>query len=295
MAEPNPAEKAVTAREALHLGTERLKREGITGAALDMSLILAEAMGTNRLGLYLDLDRALSEDERTAAREMLARRLKREPVAYILGRREFYGLTFEISPAVLIPRPETEHLVEKAVLWLKDCKDASRNKLLADIGTGSGVIAVTVAHACPASRWIAGDISADALEVARRNAWRHGVDGQVEFRQGPLLEPITENLDAICANLPYVALNERETLVPEVSRWEPEAALFSGGDGLDLIRKLIAEAPPRVKSGGLLLLECGHKQAEAVADLLAAGNAWHGIRIHPDFAGIDRLIQAERV
>src|SRR5688572_14098656 len=107
MAEPRPAEKTVTAREALHLGTERLKREGIAGAALDMSLILAEAMGTNRLGLYLDLDRALSGDERAAAREMLARRLKREPVAYILGRREFYGLTFEVTPAVLIPRPET--------------------------------------------------------------------------------------------------------------------------------------------------------------------------------------------
>ena len=136
--QPQHRDEPLPAREALRLGTERLRREGIESAALDMSLILAEAMGTNRLGLYLNLDRPLNKTEREAARKMLARRLKREPIAYILGRREFYGLTFEVNPHVLVPRPETELLVEQAVAWIRERAQSQPGVLLADIGTGSG-------------------------------------------------------------------------------------------------------------------------------------------------------------
>lgn len=287
-------DKPLPAGEALRLGTERLAREGIESPALDMSLILAEATGTNRLGLYLNLDRPLNKDEREAARKMLARRIKREPIAYILGRREFFGLTFEVTPAVLIPRPETELLVEQAVAWIRERAESVPEPLLADVGTGSGAIAVAAAHACPASRWIATDLSASALEVARRNAARHGVDVRIDFRQGSLLEPIAEPLDGICANLPYVAERDRTAMMPDVLAHEPHSALFSGPEGLDHIRKMIDEAPPRLKPGGLLLLECGADQDEAIVDLLTAHDAFGFVRVHNDLAGHGRVIQTER-
>jgi release factor glutamine methyltransferase len=168
-------QEPLTAREALRLGTERLQREGIESAALDMSLILAEVLGTIRLGLYLNLERPLNPAERDAARKMLARRLKREPVAYILGRREFYGLTFEVTPAVLIPRPETELLVEQAVAWIRERAESSPEPLLTDIGTGSGAIAVAVAANIPSARVYATEISEAALKVARANVEKHSL------------------------------------------------------------------------------------------------------------------------
>lgn len=298
MTQPQPQnpqrEAPLTAGEALRLGTERLRREGIDSPALDMSLILAEVLGTNRLGLYLNVDRPLSAAERDAARKLLARRLKREPIAYILGRREFFGLTFEVNPHVLIPRPETELLVETAVAWLRERAPGLPGPLLADVGTGSGAIAVAAAHACPASRWIAVDLSEQALAVAGRNAARHGVSGRIEPRQGSLLEPVSEPLDGICANLPYVAESDLAALSPDVAAHEPHAALFSGPEGLDHIRQLIAQAPARLKSGGLLLLECGAGQDEAIAQILTASDAFGLVRVHNDLAGIGRVIQTER-
>lgn len=290
-----PKDGPLVAREALRLGTERLQREGIESAQLDMSLILAEVIGTNRLGLYLNLDRPLSPDEREAARKMLARRLKREPIAYILGRREFYGLTFQVNPHVLIPRPETELLVERAVAWIRErAENGAEEALLADIGTGSGAIAIAAAHACPGSRWIAIDLSAEALAVARGNAARLGVAERIEYRQGSLLGPLTETLDGICANLPYVAESNRETMMHDVVGYEPHQALFSGPEGLGHIRQLIEEAPGRLKPGGLLLLECGAGQDEAIVDILTENDAFGFVRVHNDLAGIGRVIETER-
>lgn len=287
-------QKMLTVREVLRLGTERLRKEGIDSAALDMSLILAEVLGTNRLGLYLNMDRPLDEAELTAARALLARRIKREPVAYLLGRREFYGLTFEVTPDVLIPRPETEHLVEQAIAWIREQAETTPEPLLADIGTGSGAIAVAIAHACPQSRWIATDISAGALAVARSNAESHGVEDRIEFRQGAFLEPIREVLDGLCSNPPYVALADRDKLEPDVAQWEPQTALFSGPEGLDHIRDLIALAPARLRPGGLFMIECGAGQDEPIADLLAENGNYGLVRIHPDLAGIGRVVQTER-
>jgi release factor glutamine methyltransferase len=288
------AQKMLTVREALRLGIERLRKEKIESASLDMSLILAETLGINRLGLYLNLDRPLNEQERLAARTLLARRLKHEPMAYILGRREFYGLTFEVTKDVLIPRPETEHLVEQAIAWIKAQAEAIPEPLLADIGVGSGAIAVAVAHACPESRWIATDLSNPALAVARRNAERHGVESRIEFRQGPLLEPIGEMLDGICCNPPYVALAERDKLERDVIDWEPPSALFSGPEGLDHIRDLIATAPARLKPGALLLIECGLGQDEPITELITENGHYGLVRIHADLAGIGRVVQTER-
>ena len=295
MTHSEAAKNLLTARDALTLGAERLRKEGIESATLDMSLILAEVLGLNRLGLYLNLERPLDEEERLAARALLVRRLKHEPMAYILGRREFFGLTFEVTPEVLIPRPETEHLVEHAVAWVRTQAETIPEPLLADIGTGSGAIAIAVAHACPNCRWIATDLSEGALAVARRNAERHGVDSRIEFRQGSLLEPISETLDGLCSNPPYVAETERDQLAPDVAQWEPPTALFGGADGLDLIRTMIAAAPPCLRPGGLLLLEVGARQDEAVAQLLAESDAFELIRIHLDLAGIGRVVQAGRV
>jgi len=295
MIQPPPETNSpLTAREALRLGAERLREAQILSAALDMSLILAEALGLSRLGLYLDLDRPLSSAERHSARAMLARRLRHEPIAYILGRREFFGLCFEVTPAVLVPRPETEHLVEELVVWLKAREQSLPEPLLADIGTGSGAIAVAAAHAAQGSQWIATDVSPAALEVARRNARRHGVEARIRFRLGSLLEPLGETLDGLCANLPYVAESEREALAPDVARWEPPGALFSGPDGLDLLRAMIAAAPERLRAGGVILLECGAGQAETVAALLAEGGAFHAVRTINDLAGLGRVVMAER-
>jgi release factor glutamine methyltransferase len=289
------ANTPLTARRALQLGTENLLKAGIESARLDMSLLLAEAMGTDRLGLYTDLDRPLTETERLAARGMLARRLRREPVAYILGRREFFGLTFEVSPRVLIPRPETELLVEILIEWLDAQTGRQGDPLLVDVGTGSGVIAVAVAHARRATRWIATDIAPDALAVAMANALCHGVSDRIDYRTGSLLDPIHERADAIVSNPPYIAEVDRPALALEIIQYEPPQALFSGPDGLDHIRRLIAGAPARLRPGGLLCFECGAGQAARILALLGADPNYREAAAHADLAGIDRVITARRV
>ncbi len=297
--ERTPADSAgvvqapLTVRQALELATRRLTHVGIERGALDASLLLAEACGTDRLGIYTDPDRSLSASQCRAFQDLLERRARREPVAYILGRREFYGLDFGVTSDVLIPRPETELLVERAIAWIKARAPAHPQPLLADIGTGSGAIAATVAHICRVGRWIATDVSAAALEVARANAARHGVADRIDFRQGHLLEPIGETLDGLCSNAPYVAERDRDSLEPEITVWEPPEALFSGPDGLDHIRELIACAPARLRLGGLFLTECGQGQAESILRLLAEDGRYSPGRVHHDDAGIGRVIEAE--
>ncbi len=290
-----------TVQEALLAGTRHLRAAGIESAPLDMSLLLAEAIVTDRMGVYLNYDRPLSEGERKKLRGIFDRRMKREPIAYILERREFHGLNFEVNRSVLIPRPETEHLVEAAAEWLD-----ARGKLkfehqteiptliVADIGTGSGAIAVAVAHGVENLKVIATDVSAEAIEVARCNAQRHALAERIEFRMGALLEPIHEPLDAILSNPPYVPEADRATLAPDVIDYEPHGALFSGPDGLDCIRELIAQAPEHLKSGGLLLFEIGAGQAPAVKALIEQTGAFEAIEFIDDYAGIARVAKAIR-
>lgn len=291
-------QKPPTVNEALQAGTRRLRAAGIESAALDMSLLIAEAIGCDRMGIYLNYDRPLGANERKRLRTLFDRRMKREPIAYILGRREFHGLSVEVNSSVLIPRPETEHLVESAIAYLKTEMAQPHatgepaqppSAVIADIGTGSGAIAVAVAHAIPNCRIIATDVSADALELARRNAYRHAVADRIDFRLGSLFDPIHELLDAILSNPPYVAETDRATLAPDVIDYEPHGALFSGRDGLDCIRELIAQAPGHLKPGGLLLIEIGAGQSLAVESLLAQTGAFESIQFIQDYSYIPRI------
>lgn len=294
MTNANETTTRVTAGEALGRGAQYLERAGVENARLDMSLLLAEALGTDRLKLYCDLDRPLDANETARAREMLTRRSKREPLAYILGRREFYGLDFAVTRDVLIPRPDTETLVELIVEWIRSRPEDAPEPALADIGTGSGAIAVAAAHACPAGRWIAVDISGSALAVARRNAETHGVAGRIEFRSGSLLGPLDEPVDAICSNPPYVAETERPGLAPEVRDWEPDGALFSGEAGLDCLRELIAAASAKLNPGGLFAVEMGCEQAGAVSERLKETGAFEEIEVRRDLGGRPRCVAARR-
>ena len=292
---PSPSTQrnpALTAREALRLGVERLRKAGVESAQLDMSLIMAEALGTNRLGLYMDLDRPLNDAERANARAMLARRVAREPIAYILGRKEFYGLEFKVTRDTLIPRPETEHLVETALEWLNARAESLPAPRVVDVGTGSGAIAVAVAHACPRAEVIATDISAPALEIARANAAQHGVAERIAFHQASLLAALDAPVDLILSNPPYVPQGDLPSLAPEVAAFEPHSALFSGADGLDCIRALIAAAPAQLRPGGMLALECGARQAAAIAQLLTDTEHFAPAQIVNDLAGIPRVVAA---
>lgn len=288
---------APTVGEALRSGTDFLKARGIESARLEMEIILAEALGVERLGLYLDFERKLTEPQRERSRALLARRREREPLAYILGRREFYGLAFKVTSAVLIPRPETELIVDRAIEILRGWQ-GSGPPLLADIGTGSGAICIAVAKTQKKEglpgKWIATDKSAEALEIARENAATNEVEDRIEFREGSLYDPFGEACDVICSNPPYVAEEEEALLSPEVLQWEPREALFSGGGGLEHLKKLIAGAAEHLRPGGRLLLEIGFRQSEAVEELLREEADLHDIGFLSDLSGNARVAQARR-
>lgn len=277
-----------TIREAVARGTDFLKARGIETARLDAELLVGAAVNLDRLGLYLDMDRPLTDAERAAARELLRRRGTREPVAYILGRREFRSRDFEVTPDTLIPRPETEELVDIALAQLdrRFPGSASRFRLL-DIGTGSGVIAITLALELPAAVVVATERSAAAAEVARRNAAAHGVNHRVDIRVQDGLAGLAPPFHAIVSNPPYIRDDEYAGLMPEVRDFEPREALTAGADGLDVVRMIIAGAPPLLVPDGFTLLEIGCGQGKAVAQI-AAEAGFHEAQILQDFAGLDR-------
>ncbi len=277
----------VTVVEAIRGGADYLTARGVASARLDAELILAHTLGLTRLDLYLAFERPLTEEERDRARTLLARRGKREPLAHLTGEREFFSLAFEVTPATLIPRPETERLVEQTIAL--DREGALPEGDLLDVGTGSGCIAVALAHALPARRVTATETSADALKIARRNAARHGVTARVNFAPGDLAAGQRGPFAAVVSNPPYIAAGDRASLAPEV-RAEPEAALFAGTDGLDIIRRLVATTPDLLAPRGWLLLEIGAGQAREVERLMDAAG-FREITIHRDLAGIERVIQ----
>jgi release factor glutamine methyltransferase len=274
------------ARKAAQHMTER----GLENARLESELLLAEVLGIKRLDLYLQFDRPLTEDELEKYRGFVRRRLRREPLQYIVGRAGFRKLDFEVNRSVLIPRPETEVLVDQVLGWVRE----RGAEAVLDVGTGSGAIAVSVANES-AARVVATDVSADAIVVARRNAERAHVSDRVELRQGSLLEVLGagERFPVIAANLPYVADVEGAGLAPEVKDWEPGSALFAGTDGLDLIRVLVAEAWKHLAAPGLLVLEVGATQAAAVVSLIEAVAHYQNIRVIRDLAGRERIVRAE--
>ena len=265
-------------------GTERyLADRGVENPRLNAEHLLAHALGLKRMELYLQFDRPLTESERAPLRDLVKRRGAREPLQHVLGTAEFHGRTFACDKRALVPRPETEQLVELALEIAKDKPAAT----ILDIGTGSGVIALTIALELPSATLHATDLSPDALALAAENAARHALTDRLVFHQADLLPPDDARFDLIIANLPYIPAEDIAALSPEV-RHDPSSALDGGAVGLDLIRRLIDTAPARLAPGGALLLEIGLGQADAVNALLSA-RKFRDISVRPDYQNIPRF------
>ena len=257
-------------KDALTLSTGFLDRKGSPSARLDSQILIAHVLGVRRLDLYLTPDRPLTAPERDRLRELLVRRGKAEPVAYLVGRKEFFGFDFIVNRDVLIPRPETESIVD-AALELLNASQTSRMRQVADIGTGSGAIACVLAAKSSDIAVTATDTSAAAIEVAGTNARALGVDHRISFVKTDILRDVIEpeSFDLIVSNPPYIALVERDITDAAARDFEPETALFSGPDGTDCTFAIIDAAIPRLAPGGSLILEVGSpRQSELVADRL---------------------------
>lgn len=257
---------------------------------LDAELLLAHALGWPRARLLAERDHRPPVDEAAAFGAMVERRSRGEPVAYLVGHREFYGLDFFVSPATLVPRPETELLVELAIAAARRRPRCAEPLLIADVGTGTGAIAVALAAHLPEAVVYAVDLSAAALAVARRNVARHGLTGRVQLLHGDLLAPLPGPVDLIVSNPPYTILAEVE---PDVRAYEPRLALDGGPDGAAVYRRLLAAAPAYLRHGGALLLEIGSWQGELVAGLLREAFPTAAVEVRQDLAGRDRVVFAE--
>ena len=274
-------------REAWACARDRLADAGIADASLEAEVLLRSALGMDRTGFLASLRQAVPNVRLRAAEELLARRLDGEPLAYIVGAREFYGLEFAVDPSVLIPRQETEHLVDAVVDYSRRRGDPPLE--VADVGTGSGAIAVAVAHRLPATSVYATDVSVRALEVADANRRRHGLDDRVHLRKGDLLEALPGPVDAIVSNPPYIPTGDLASLPADVRR-EPAEALDGGPDGLAVTRRLIRGAPDYLRPGGRLLVEIAPEQLNAVIG--EAAETFPGAEVHfeRDLSGSPRLL-----
>lgn len=259
-------------------------------AARDAELLLLNQLGIDRVQLFTNPDQELTKEEEISFWQNVHRRAANEPIQYIVGTQEFYGLLLLVTPAVLIPRPETEHLVE-AVLKLVP---ADKPQTIADIGTGSGAIAIALAAHLPHAQITALDISDEALAVAHANARAHSLAHRIQFLRSDLLSALSDNaqtFDAIVSNPPYVAESDRDTLHPQVRNYEPPTALFAGETGLDIYRQLIPQAQIALKPNGLLALEIGHGQQTGLASLL---KAWRNLSFVNDLQHIPRVALARK-
>jgi len=268
---------------------------GIDTARLDAEVLLSHVFGKERIYLYTHFDRPLTPEERGAFRGLVKRRAQREPVAYILGEKEFYGRSFRVTPDTLIPRPETEHLIDGVLKWVaarEEASDSTPIRVL-DVGTGSGCIAITLAAELKEVEIVAVDLAASALRVAEDNAKRLGLGEKIEFRCGDLLAPVNgEQFDIIVSNPPYVEESVRATLQPEVRDFEPQGALFAGDDGMMVINRLIPAVWDHLKPGALFALEFGSSQREMVAQKMT--QRWQNYWIEEDLQGHPRSLFAER-
>ena len=257
---------------------------------LDVSVLLANLLGKSRSWILAHPEVPLLHEQRQSLEDAILRLEAGEPLPYVIGHWEFFGLDFLLNSATLIPRPETELVVEQALEWLH--KHAGKRTVV-DLGTGSGCIAVTLAHQIAGLQVIATDISARALQAAKTNAARHGVSERVRFVQSNLLDGIRGSFDIICANLPYIPTHVLHSL--RVYKKEPELALDGGSDGLDLIRSLLFTAPQHMNRGGRLLIEFEMNQAHAVSNLAKAVFPQQDIHVHRDLSGRERLLVVDRV
>jgi release factor glutamine methyltransferase len=282
--------------EALAQAATRLRNEGVESPRLDAELLLAHVLDVNRASILARPDQRLTPKQLTRYRDLVARRAGREPLAYIVGHREFYDLDLVLDRRVLIPRPETELLVEHALSIARRMVPEMKMPLrIADVGAGSGAIAVTLAVHLPQASVYALDESAGALEVVAENARRCGVADRVRCLQGDLLSPIHQDapLAMITANLPYVSTVEWLELAPEIRDHEPRAALDGGPDGLGLIRRLLATAGSHLRPNSVILIEIGASQGAAVTTLARKHLGQASVQLVQDYAGLDRLVVIE--
>ncbi len=279
----------VNIREALRRGSRLLAEAGSEEASLEAELLLAHTLNTDRTHLFQRLRDRLAPDVEGAFEALLRRRLAHEPTAYILGRREFSGLEFEVTPAAIIPRSETETLVDLVIAFVRT-RVAGRGRQVADVGVGCGAIAVALAVQLPEADLIATDISPDALALARRNAQRHRVAERIRFLHGDLLAPLDAPVDVIAANLPYVRTGDFEAGPPEIRDHEPRLGLDGGPDGLRLIARLLRDAPPRLKRGGALFAEIGEEQGKGARSLALKSFPGGRIEVKRDLSGLDRVL-----
>jgi len=287
------SEKKWTILEVLKWTSRYFQGKGISNPRTDAEVLLAHALGVERIDLYLRYDQPLTADERAVYREFVRRRASGEPVQYITGHREFWSLDFEVTPDVLIPRPETEVLVEIAIKYLKE----RRFRRVVDIGTGAGVIAVALAHEIDGISVLATDISSSAINVARRNAVKHGVADRIRFIVMNLFESLLPDVkfDVIVSNPPYVSSEEYRKLDREIKNFEPPIALLGGADGLDVVRRLIVQGMSHLTTGGFLFIEIGYGQAEAVRDFVSGLGQEVSINIFDDYAHIPRVVCIEKI
>ena len=273
-----------TILEILRKSTDFLQRKGVENARFDAQQLIAHGLGIGRMDLYLQFDRPLDEAELAKLRDLVARRGRREPLQHILGSTGFRGLDVKCDGRALVPRQETEQMVELAL----KAASAETGSVL-EIGTGTGAPILSFAQERPGWKCAATDLSPDALALARENAARNGLEGRVEWFLGDLCAPVAgRSFDVAMANLPYVATGELETLQPEVKR-DPALALDGGPDGLDVVRRLLAEAPDAVVPGGVLVLEVGMGHRPAVEALAAADSSWTLEEYGRDLEGVDRF------
>jgi len=279
----------MTLRQSLHEATETLMLNGIEEAHLEAELLLRYVLGIGRAELHIRLEDTLSSKQAQELNQLIQRRLSHEPTAYITGHKEFFGLNFYVSYSTLIPRPETEMLVEKALELASNCSSMT----IADVGTGCGAIAIALAVHLAQAEVYAIDISAPALEVAALNSERHDVASRVHLLQGNLLQSLTDSVDLILANLPYVSDQGMRRLSDEIRLFEPKLALSGGPDGLQQISQLLAQAKDRLRSKGAILLEISPEQAAAVVDLVSRHFPEAAVKVIPDLSGRERVVVIE--
>lgn len=300
---------AVDVRRALKEGIARLRGAGISSYTLTAEVLLMHATDRDRTWLFAHPDQILEAAAATRYFALIERRVAGEPTQYITGKQEFWGLEFEVAPGVLIPRPETEHVMEVVLARLGERglkihmdTGAPRETLyVADVGTGSGCLAVALAYELPHAEMFATDISTAALEIAKRNAERNGVADRVSFFEGDLLKPflaesneLPKAFDVIVSNPPYIGRKEEATLQREIREHEPHSALFAGATGLELYGPLVEQAGALMKDRGILALELGHDSADYVRGLFDRQSGWTNVAVTLDLAGIPRVLAAQR-
>lgn len=288
--------RPLTLNQAIRVAAEKLAQAGVATARLDAEVLLSHIVKRDRAWIITHIHDSLDEGYRALFEKAIARRTKREPLQHIIGKQEFWGLDFIVTPDVLIPRPETELVVESAIKTARDMPAP----VIIDLCTGSGCIAVSLATALPAGRFFAVDISEKALAIARENARGHGVSDRIRFLEGNLFRPLEEldvrgRVDMIVSNPPYVRSTELNGLQAEVRDYEPETALIAGPDGTEIHQRIISAAPEYLRQHGTLIMEMGMGQAETLARMFKATDAYNPVEILKDLAGIDRVIVAEKL